>query len=180
MIFALKEHIAQIKSIFDENFGMNYLTEDEILFYINNENSCLFVDLTGNKINAIVLYIIESIEEVSLITKIPVNKIYELFGKNKLIHCKCLCVKKELQKQGYGRELFKESLVFIRKKYDLDVFAILWKYKDQVPAEHIVIENGFEKLKELSEPFFYYDNYHCIICNGKCKCPGIFYYVKNN
>lgn len=178
MIFASKEYIVQIKNIFDENFGVDYLTEDEILFYIKDENSFLIIDLTENRVNAIVLYIVESIEKVSSITKIPVNNIYELFSKNKLIHCKCLCVKKELQKQGYGRELFKKSLGFIFSKYDLDIFAILWKYNGIVPAEQIVIEMGFKKLKELPSPFFNYDNYHCIICNGKCKCPGIFYYLK--
>ena len=178
--YVKKEDIPVLMEMFDENLGEGYMTEEQILHYITDTKELFYAARREDgTLCGILLFGEESAETLSAQTKVPAEKLLHMTNGKKLLKCRSMCIAKDCQKNGVGRELFNTALKDIkaRKKYGL-ITSLLWEYNGIVPAEKLHIDNGFQFLYRIKMPWYGYENYYCVVCKGRCRCDGLQYILK--
>ena len=178
--YVQKEDIPVLQEMFDENLGKGYMTDEQILHYIQDNNELFFASRrTDGTLNGILLFGEESPETLEKQTKLPKEKLLDMAKGKKLLKCRSMCIAKDCQKNGVGRNLFENALCEIRKSNQYGVItSLLWEYQNHVPAEKLHVENGYRFLYRIKMPWYNISDYHCIICNGRCRCDGLQYILE--
>ncbi len=178
--YVQKEDIPVLMRMFDENLGKGYMTEEQILHHITDEKELFYASRKDDgTLCGILLFGEEPAEVLAEQTKIPLPELLRMAGGKPLLKCRSMCISKEFQKNGVGKELFQKALADIKskKRYGL-ITSLLWEYQGNVPAEKLHIDNGFQFLHRLKMPWYGYKDYTCIICKGRCRCDGLQYVLK--
>ena len=175
-----QKDIPVLMEMFDENLGKGYMTKEKMMHYITDKNELFYAARReDNTLCGILLFGEESAETLAEQTKLPAEKLLHMAAGKKLLKCRSMCIAKDCQKNGVGRELFQTALTEIKasNKYGL-ITSLLWEYNGTVPAEKLHLDNNFKFLYRLKMPWYGYEDYHCIVCGGRCCCDGLQYILK--
>lgn len=180
MTYVNESDIDLLIKMFDENLGEGYMSEQEIHNYIDNEKELFFAARREDgTICGILLFGEEDSKTLSEQTLIPEDDLLKMANGKKLLKCRSICVAKDCQGSGLGRQLLSEAIQIIRKsgRYGL-ITSLLWEYNGKVPSLKLHEENGYQFIHRLKTPWYYLKNYKCVICKGRCQCDGLQYVLK--
>ncbi len=160
--------------MFDENFGKGYLSEEQIRFYIHDENELFYaVRNEEGRIAGILLFGVESAETLHEQTGIPLAELNKMAHGKKLLKCRSMCMASDCQGRGIGKKLFADGIADLKSRGEFGVItSLLWLYDGKAPARGLHVQNGFHYVARLSKPWYHMKDYYCIFCKGRCKCDG--------
>lgn len=170
-----KGYSKQIKELFEESFGKNYMSAGQVEGCI--ESGAPFkMALDGDTLMGAILFIPESEETIAEHTELDRKTIHALCGAKPSLICRCACTYARYQRKGVARQLLQTCLEEIKKRGYGAVFTTLWEYQGGVPAEKMFMEHQFQRGKKLEAPWYGDEDYICSECGGRCRCSGVVYY----
>lgn len=173
------EYIDSIIDIGTKSFGNNYITRDEILKCIDKDNNMctLAVDKDTNEVLGYCLFFGENMDKAQENFRIPKEELIAVTGSDSSIcHAKSIALRKEYEGRGIGGNLFNKTLNKAQKIGYKVAWCPAWKRGEFIPAEKVLLKNGFTYFKTVSNIWEKDKNYRCVDCKGPCKCDAAIYY----
>ncbi|MDQ5983709.1 MAG: hypothetical protein RUMPE_00735 [Eubacteriales bacterium SKADARSKE-1] len=173
------KYIDDIIDIGTQSFGENYITREEILKHIkeDNEMCTLAIDADTNEVLGYCLFFEENMDSAQKDFKIPKEELISITGSNSNIcHAKSIAVRKNCESKGIGYNLFEKTLNKAKKMGYKIAWCPAWKRGDFIPAEKVLLKSGFKYFKTVSNMWEKDKSYKCIDCKGPCKCDAAIYY----
>jgi len=98
-------------------------------------------------------------------------------GQPSLIY-KSAAVQVKYERRGLMKAMATVGLKEAREMGYRSIFGSAWVYDNTIPIEGTFRAFGFQKLFEREKLWYNDEDYHCVICKGRCVCDGIIYYKK--
>ena len=165
-----RSDLNQIKEISDHQFGVNYLSEADLLTYFSSENSQFIVSLDHEVVTGFSIFIQGYFEDILAEIGSEYNEELKSLKQHTLIHLhKTTAVKESYRNRGIGSEL----LHYAFRKNAADVYlSLVWNRKIHNSMQHMITKHGFTPFCEIDN---YWSNssllkeYDCPEC-GKPPC----------
>lgn len=172
-----EKKIYEIKNLLDASFGAGYMEESAIWEHMHSDKSLLYLMHQNEELAGVMLFVEEAPCQSNGEMEKAFAEIQSITGGKRCLHCKFLCTPPKYQRQGFGASITAKALADIQSRQRADViYTCLWEYENNVPAKRIFEENDFRFYKRLEEPWYGDKDYYCIVCGGRCRCPGQVYY----
>lgn len=177
--FDLK-YIDQLVETSNNTFGSNYIDKDSILKYVgdSSEMCTMAIDKNYDKLVGCCLFYEETIADAAKRFKMLEEEIHRYAGKaDTICHTKQIWVLPEFKSTGLASRIFEKTLAKAKKIGLKTVLSPAWKRGDEyIPAEGILLKQGFERIKTIPMLWFDDKDYVCVECDGPCRCDGVIYY----
>lgn len=174
-----EKYIHEIKELLDASFGAGYMEESAIWEHMHSDRSLLYLMQQKGELAGVMLFVEEDPRERKGEMEKAFAEIQSITGSKRCLHCKFLCTPPKYRRQGFGGSIAAGALADIQSRQRADVvYTCLWEYENNVPAKRIFEENDFQLYKRLENPWYEDKDYYCIVCRGRCCCPGQVYYKR--
>lgn len=176
---AREKYIHEIKDLLDAGFGAGYMEESAIWAHMHSAKSLFYLTQQQGELAGAILLVEDDPCQKNGEMEKAFAEIQSITGSKICLHFKFICIPPKYRRQGFGRSITAEALEDIESLRRADVvYTCLWEYENNVPAKRIFEENGFQFYRRLEEPWYGDKDYYCIVCRGRCRCPGRVYYKK--
>lgn len=177
IIDGTSEHFESTRALCDERFGRGYCTQETFGAWISHPG--LFkVALYDNEYAGFAVML--PADEKALMKHMQMTReetLHYTQGKPALIY-KSAAVQPRFERRGIMKAMAACGLKSAKELGFHTIFASAWVYQNTIPIENTFRVFGFTRLFDKKLLWYDDENYHCVICNGRCKCDGIIYYKK--
>lgn len=174
MDYVKETDIPFLMEMFDENFGGNYMSEEEMLYHIHDENEFFYaIRNADGRLAGIALFGVEPEEKLHEETRIPLEDLKKLANGKKLVKFRSMCMASDCQGQGFGTKLLSGAIEDLKSRGEFGgITSLIWAYDGKVPAQGVHEKMGFHYLHRVPRPWYHMKDYYCVFCKGRCKCDG--------
>lgn len=158
----------------DERFGTGYIDRNEYNRWLKYPELFLALDYDNDFVGYVCI-LPSTPESVSADMQLPLDEIKAECAGKKIVRCRSAVLRTEYENMGFMRMLWQKVFDNAKKLgYNIS-YCPAWKYNGFVPMDHLLTKLGFEAIAEKQMLWYNEENYKCVICGGKCKCPAIIY-----
>ena len=173
--------VSFVKELADESFGLNYITNEDILSYLNSKNQLAFC--LYNKQEFVGFIFIKKFNNSNIHNYFLIEKKWfkDYFKSlNNIAVITQIALIKKHRQEGLSSILFSSSINYFKNTCD-SIISICW-VKDMVnPMKFLLQNNQFINLKTLNQ-YWLNDSiekgYQCEICGTPCKCKAEVFELK--
>lgn len=158
----------------DERFGKGYLDRAEFDRWL--EYPELFLALCyDNEFVGYVCILPSTPESVCKDMKLPLDEVKAECEGKKVVRCRSAILRTKFDSMGFMRMLWQKVFENAKKLGYGISYCPAWKYDGFVPMDHLLTKLGFVRIAEKQMLWYDEENYTCIVCGGRCKCPAAIY-----
>lgn len=168
-----KDYDAILK-LCDLRFGTGYIDHDEFERWLKYPELFLALDYQKQFVGYVCI-LPSTPEAVSADMQLPLDEIRaECVGK-KIVRCRSAVLRSEFENMGFMRLLWEKVFANAKEMGFHISYCPAWKYNGFVPMDHLLTKLGFFAIAEKEMLWYNEENYTCVICGGRCKCPAVVY-----
>ena len=174
--------VLAVSTLSDKTFGKDFLSTKSITFFIESNNHYTYVLKDNDKLIGFVIWeLLNPLENSKLFHSENASLINYFNESNLIAKLNQIAVNDEFKGSGYGNSLFTNSVKRLPIEIDF-LTSIYWVRKDANNMRKLLIRNGFETIKLISN-YWYNDSiekkYQCAVCGQPpCKCSAEIFAIK--
>jgi ribosomal protein S18 acetylase RimI-like enzyme len=164
------------------NLGSGYLGDGYVLGLLHEERyETLVAEYNGEVVGFVSFGLLDQNDVPAPLFSELINKDHGLRKAHKgkgVYLLVSACVEKKWRGRGIGVKLLKEAIGTIRARKPSFILSMAWKYDGKVHSEGMLIQQGFEQVKEIQnfwKQFSEENNAKCPICGIPCTCSAVVY-----
>jgi len=168
------EDFDEVLPLCDRRFGTGYVDRAEFDKWLKYPQFCLVMEYDGDFVGYVCI-LPSTPEKVCEDMQLPLDEVSAECEGKKVIRCRSAILKEKYENRGYMRVLWEK--VFANAKscgYGIS-YCPAWKYDGKVPMHNLLTKLGFEVIAEKQMLWYDEINYTCVVCKGRCACPGVVY-----
>lgn len=172
------QHLQQIMQIAQEQFGQNFLSQSELLPYLDSPNKFCQVAISGQDVLGFSLMQAGNCEEIAHLFRREKTWFIEQFGAYERLGYRSLtAVAERAKRQGVADTLVRQGLAFLSDKVEV-VVCDAWK-STTTHIANILERHGYEFIKECPDYWAadsLADGFICKACGQPpCRCTAVIY-----
>lgn len=171
------EHYESTRILCDERYGTGYCTQSVYEEWVSHPG-LLKVALYDGEYAGFAVMVPASVERIMNHMKMSREEVLSITeGKPALIY-KSAAVRTCFERRGIMHTMATQGLAHAKELGYDSIFGSAWVYDNIIPIEGTFRTFGFTRLFDRKKLWYDDEDYHCVICNGRCVCDGIIYYKK--
>lgn len=108
----------------------------------------------------------------------PEQDVLDIAGNRPALIYKSAAVLPEYEGRGVMRAMTAAGIQTAKELGYGAIFGSAWVCGDRIPIQPTFDSFGFLRLYERKMLWYGDEDYHCILCGGRCRCDGVIYYKK--
>lgn len=175
LIDATSDFYESTKQLCDESFGTGYIDHVEYNKWLIHPR--LFnIALVDGKFAGYSVMIPASTEDIIEHMGMKKSEVLTITGSKPALIYKSVAVRSIYRKNGILTELVRALLCHAKELNYGSVILSAWTHGGKTPAESSLISLDFTRLYHRHMLWYHYENYRCVICNGRCVCDAAIFY----
>lgn len=175
MIDATSDFYEDIKELCDVSFGTGYLDRTEYDKWLSHPR-LVNIALVDDEFAGFSAMIGASTEAVMEHMDMERSEVLAITGGKPALIYKSVAVSSKFRKNGLLTRLIEGLLEHVKELGYGAVFLSAWMYDGKIPTESSLMSLGFTRLYQRHMLWYRYENYHCVVCNGRCVCDAVIFY----
>lgn len=171
------EHFEATKVLCDERYGTGYCTR-EIYEEWASHPGLLKVALYDGEYAGFAVMLPATTEEIMAHMQMSEEEVLAITEQEPALIYKSAAVRVCFERRGIMKTMATIGLAQAREMGYRSIFGSAWVHNNIIPIEGTFRAFGFTRLFDRKMLWYDDENYHCIVCNGRCVCDGIIYYKK--
>ena len=177
MIDATETFYESIKKLCDDSFGTGYLDYAEFTKWLLHPG--LFkIALIDGEFAGYSVMIPAKTEVIMEHMGMEESEVMEITENKPALIYKSAAVLPKYRKHGLFTKLAESLLCNAKELGYCSVIVSAWTHSGRTPVEKSLMSLDFTRLYRRHMLWYQYENYRCVICNGRCVCDAIIFYKK--
>ncbi|GEM_PF-3359821 len=171
---AREEDFEKVLPLCDRRFGTGYVDKEEFCKWLNYPELCIVLEYQHNFVGYVCI-LPSTPEKVCEDMQLDLDTVRAESEGKKIVRCRSAILTEEYENMGFMRMLW-EKVFDNAKKLGYGIsYCPAWKYDGKVPMHNLLTKLGFEVIAEKQMLWYDEINYTCVVCHGRCACPGVVY-----
>ncbi len=170
-----REYYDAIQKLCDLRYGTGYIDKSTYEKWLEHPE-LMSIALIEGEFAGFSVFIPAGIEELMSHMDMPREDVTHIVGDRPALIYKSAAVPFQFEKQGVMQQLLGSALKELPRLGYGSIFGSAWMYDGRIPMSRLFDLFGFHQLYRRRMLWYYDENYHCVVCGGRCKCDAMIYY----